>query len=598
MVILGIHDGHDSSVALSKNGEILYASQEERFTNLKGDYGFPKNAIRDCLKSTNTKLEDIDQVALASKFTNPILMKLKRNAQFSVSDWIKEQELYWQPKIYQNKKVSYWNVFKKNKNFKQDNIYDYKNILKVYMSKKELNLFYKRRIEKISKLIKIEKKKIITHFHEDCHKYYAYYFFKERKDGLAITAEGLGDYSNGSVSTLKNSTFSLKAANTKNHIGHIYQYITLLLGMKPMSHEYKVMGLAPYTSLYEINKCFKTFDEILKINKLNVVFRKKPKDLFFHFKSKFKDCRFDGIAGALQLFTEKKLEEWFLSCVKILKLNNIYFSGGVAQNIKAIMYLIKNKKFKNIFVPPAAGDTSLSIGACFKSNADLCIKKGLSPNKFIKPIKNMYLGYKVKDEDLKKYIRKKRLFKRYEIIKNVSSKRIAKEIFDGKIIARCAGRMEFGLRSLGNRSILCDPRKFANIQKINSKIKKRDFWMPFTPTIIKEDFDKFIVNPNKIVSKFMAMAFETTKLGQSKIQAAIHPADYTARPQFLERNDNPKYYEIIKEFKKLSGVGALLNTSFNLHGLPVVRDISDAFYTFENSDLDFLIIEKMMFKKK
>ena len=133
MVILGIHDGHDSSVALSKNGEILYASQEERFTNLKGDYGFPKNAIRDCLKSTNTKLEDIDQVALASKFTNPILMKLKRNAQFSVSDWIKEQELYWRPKIYQNNKVSYWNIFKKNKNFKQDNIYDYQNILKAYM---------------------------------------------------------------------------------------------------------------------------------------------------------------------------------------------------------------------------------------------------------------------------------------------------------------------------------------------------------------------------------------------------------------------------------------------------------------------------------
>ena len=124
MVILGIHDGHDSSVALSKDGEIVYASQEERFTNLKGDYGFPKNAIKDCLKSTNTKVKDIDQVALASKFTNPILMKIKRNAQFSVSDWIKEQELYWRPKIYQNKKVSYWNIFKKNKNFKQDNIYN------------------------------------------------------------------------------------------------------------------------------------------------------------------------------------------------------------------------------------------------------------------------------------------------------------------------------------------------------------------------------------------------------------------------------------------------------------------------------------------
>ena len=171
------------------------------------------------------------------------------------------------------------------------------------------------------------------------------------------------------------------------------------------------------------------------------------------------------------------------------------------------MYLVKNKKFKNIFVPPAAGDTSLSIGACFKGNVDLCIEKGISPKKFIKPIKNMYLGYKVKDKDLIQYIKKKRLFKRYEIIKDVSSKRIAKEISNGKIIARCAGRMEFGLRSLGNRSILCDPRNFANIQKINSKIKKRFFWMPFTPTIIKEDFDKFIKNPKKDCFKIYGYGF-------------------------------------------------------------------------------------------
>lgn len=598
MIILGIHDGHDSSVALLKNGEIIYAAQEERFTSLKGDYGYPKNAISDCLRTTKIKIKEIDQVALASKFTNPVLMKIKRNAQFGVSDWIKEQELYWKPKLYKKKNVSYWNIFKNNKNFKQDKIYNYKNILKAYMSKKDLEVFHKMRVESISKFLKIDKNKIITYLHEDCHKYYSYYFFKERKNGIAITAEGLGDYSNGSVSVLKNSSFVLKAANTQNHIGHIYQYITLLLGMKPMSHEYKVMGLAPYSSSYEIKKCINIFNEILKIKKLNVVFKKKPKDLFFHFKSKFKDCRFDGIAGALQLFTEKKLEEWFLSCIKILKSNHIYFSGGVAQNIKAIMYLYKNKKFKKIFVPPAAGDTSLSIGACFKASADKCLKKGISPKKFIKPIKNMYLGYKVKNEDLEKFIKSQNIKNKYEIIRNVSPKRVAKEIFDGKIIARCSGKMEFGLRSLGNRSILCDPRDYSNIQKINSKIKKRDFWMPFTPTIIKEDFNKFIVNPRKIISKFMAMAFETTPLGQKKIQAAIHPADYTARPQYLEKKDNPDYYEIIKEFKKLSGVGALLNTSFNLHGLPVVRGIKEAFYTFNNSNLDFLIIERTMFKKK
>ena len=155
MIILGIHDGHDSSVALLKNGEIIYAAQEERFTSLKGDYGYPKNAISDCLRTTKIKIKEIDQVALASKFTNPVLMKIKRNAQFGVSDWIKEQELYWRPKIYQKKNVSYWNIFKNNKNFKQDKIYNYKNILKAYMSKKDLEVFHKMRVENISKFLKM-----------------------------------------------------------------------------------------------------------------------------------------------------------------------------------------------------------------------------------------------------------------------------------------------------------------------------------------------------------------------------------------------------------------------------------------------------------
>jgi len=209
----------------------------------------------------------------------------------------------------------------------------------------------------------------------------------------------------------------------------------------------------------------------------------------------------------------------------------------------------------------------------------------------------MYLGYKIPNNEIKDFIIRKKIKNKFEIIENVSAKRIAQEIYNGKIIGRCAGKMEFGLRSLGNRSIICDPRFFSNIQKINIKIKKRDFWMPFTPTILKEDFDKFIVNPKKINAKFMTMAFETTLQGQKNLQAAIHPADYTARPQLLEKKDNHEYYKIIRHFKRLSGIGALLNTSLNLHGLPIARNVEDAFYVFENSSLDFLVVENYMFKK-
>ena len=172
-----------------------------------------------------------------------------------------------------------------------------------------------------------------------------------------------------------------------------------------------VMGLAPYASNYEINKCYKIFDKILKINGLNIVFDKKPKDLFFHFKKKFKNCRFDGIAGALQKFLEKKLSDWFKACNTRLKFNSFYFSGGVAQNIKAALHLSKLKEVKNILVPPAAGDTTISIGACYYAAANFTkIKKNR-----IFPINSMYLGNSINKQEISEVIKKKNLKKKYFI---------------------------------------------------------------------------------------------------------------------------------------------------------------------------------------
>ena len=596
-IVLGIHDGYDCSAAIMVNGKIVYAAQEERFTGLKTDYGLPINAIKDGLKFMKIDTDQISEVSLATKILNPILTKIKRECNFSVDDYVLEQEKYWKPKFYQNKKKNYYNLFK-NKIQNKDKIYDYKNLLKNYQSKKESEIFLSRRLDKISSLLKINKNKIKVRVHEDCHTYYSYFFTDERKNGIAITAEGIGDYSRGSVSTVKDGNFKLISHNIDNHLGNIYKYVTLLLGMKPAHHEYKVMGLAPYASEYEINKCYKFFNEILKVKGLNIVFNKKPKDLFFHFKNKLKSSRFDGIAGALQKFLETKLNDWFSACSKKLSYKNFYFSGGVSQNIKAGMSLGKSNKFAKIYIPPAGGDSSISLGACYKSASDYCEKNKLNKLKYIEPLDNLYLGSNILNNEIETFIEKNKVKKKYHIIKKITSKKIAKFIFDGHIVARCSGRMEFGLRALGNRSILCDPRFYSNINKINFKIKKRDFWMPFTPTILKEDFDKYIIDPKRLNSKFMTMAFDTTNLGRQKLQASIHPADYTARPQKLDKIDNPDYYNIISEFKKLSGVGALLNTSFNLHGLPIVRTVKEAFFVFEKSDLDALIVNNFFFKKK
>ena len=174
---------------------------------------------------------------------------------------------------------------------------------------------------------------------------------------------------------------------------------------------------------------------------------------------------------------------------------------------------------------------------------------------------------------------------------------IAEEIKNGKTVARFSGRMEFGQRALGNRSIIADPSNPDIIKKINKQIKQRDFWMPFTPTILIERTKDYIINQKNIDSTFMTMAFDSTKLGQKHLRGAIHPYDNTVRPQILTRDQNPNYYLLIKEFEKLTGIGALLNTSFNLHGDPIVCSPEDAMYTFVNSDLDILQLEKYIIKK-
>ena len=158
--------------------------------------------------------------------------------------------------------------------------------------------------------------------------------------------------------------------------------------------------------------------------------------------------------------------------------------------------------------------------------------------------------------------------------------------------------MEFGQRALGNRSILADPRDLKIKEKINSAIKNRDFWMPFAPVILKRLSNKYLVNPKNLESPHMTIGFDTTKLGYEKMPAACHPADKTARAQILEKKDNVGLYNLIDEFYKITGTGALLNTSFNLHGYPIVNSIKDAIYVFKNSELDGLLLNNFFITKK
>ncbi len=597
-VILGIQEAHDASAALMVDGKVVAAAQEERFSGLKGDYGYPRQAIAACLKAAGLAAKDIDEVALATEKWNPVLTKVKRNANFSVDDWVLEQRAFWKPKMFEGKLVNYYDLYKDRPNFRYDDTYPMDHLLGSYMSQQDMIEMQDIRLSTVARElgVPVDKVKVVTH--EDCHNFYAYFASPWRDQVLSLTAEGCGDYSNGSVSVMDARAGRRElAANHENHIGHIYQYACLWLGLKPSQHEYKIMGLAPYANVKELEKSWKVFEKVLKVDGLNIVFDQRPGDLYYHFREALEGHRFDGIAGAVEKMTEPLLCQWFQNAVAASGLNRVVFSGGVAQNIKAGKSIMELPEIADIFIAPAAGDSSVSIGAAYFATWKRMKEAGQDPTA-IEPLQSVYLGPEFTDADIEAALAADPAAAAYEVRRGATAADVARELAGGNIIARCSGRMEFGLRALGNRSIMADPRSHDTVRKINQAIKFRDFWMPFTPSILEERAADYVVNPKNVIPHFMTMAFESTPLARQELVAALHPADFTARPQVVRKATNPAYHAIISEFEKLTGVGGILNTSFNLHGDPIVLGPKEALYTLENSDLDGLSMNGFLVLKK
>ena len=587
MIILGIHDGHNCGCSIFKDGVNLCTLSEEKVTRNKNEYGFPKYSINEALNYLNLKKKDIDFVAVSTKYLPPKYFYVKRNTTFNISDYFKEQNEYWYPNIYKNKKVKYLNIFKKKiiKNF----IYNKKKI----MNENDVIGMQEARKDVIAKFINIEKKKIYFHDHHKCHAYYGYYSsgLDIKKKVALVTSDGGGDNTNASIWIVKNSRIKNVYRTNIGNIGRIYRYFTLFLGMKPTEHEFKVMGMAGYSSVKNpyFLKPLKILKDTLNIKGIKFYYKKKIKDHFFYFKNKLDEYRFDTLSFIVQKFTEDILTKWFINISKKYKVNDFVFSGGVAQNIKASQNIIKQKNINSIFIPPGPGDESLSIGACYVMLEQFGFKK-----KEISEIYNPYIGKSFNKRDYDFIFKDKKLR-----VSSTSSKKIAKLLASGNVIARYStDRFEFGPRALGNRSIIADPRNQDIINTINKKVKVRDFWMPFAPSILEEDLHKYIVNKKNHKPYFMTMSFETTNLGRKMLPAACHPFDKTVRPQMVKKDTNLKYHKLITEFKKITGVGGILNTSFNLHGEPIVYSPKDAVRTFKKSGLDYLIIDNYLIRKR
>ena len=464
MIILGIHDGHNCGCSIFRDGNNLCTLSEEKVTRNKNEYGFPRSSINEALKYLNLKKEDIDFVAVSTKYLPPKYFYVKRNTTFNISDYFKEQNEYWYPTLYKNKKVKYLKVFKKKiiRNF----IYNKKKI----MNENDVKGMQEARKEVIAQFLNIDKKKIYFYDHHKCHAYYGYYSsgLNIKKKVAIVTSDGGGDNTNASIWIVKNSKIKNVYRTNIGNIGRIYRYFTLFLGMKPTEHEFKVMGMAGYGSIKNpyFKKPLKILQDTLNIKGIKFYYKKKIKDHFFYFKNKLNEYRFDTLSFVVQKFTEDILTKWFVNISKKYKVNDFVFSGGVAQNIKASQNIIKQKNINSIFVPPGPGDESLSIGACYVMLDQFGFEK-----KEISKIYNPYIGKSFNKRDYDFIFKDKKLK-----VSSTSSKKIAKLLASGNVIARFSSdRFEFGPRALGNRSIIADPRNQDIINTINKKVKVRDF---------------------------------------------------------------------------------------------------------------------------
>lgn len=607
MKVLALQLEKSSGCALMIDGKIVFSSSEERFTRIKSDSLFPKKSIKAALDHAKIKAKELDKILICSTEVTLYASLINLYSSLNVKDQLRMMKLYWEPKLIKNKKRSFLYFLKDKiqfnrypfntkhakifpflkKNFKHK--IDQNDQKKPFQSSKDakiVSIFFK---DIICDYLKVDQKIIEHADHHTCHAAYAFFGSPIRhRNSIIFTADAFGDYLSGTISKYDKKNNKLKRVKSYLHsdfqLARIYRFVTIYLRMLGDSHEYKVMGLAPYYDGFRYKEVEKVFHKMQKVKGINFVFNKDIKNIFYYLEKELFNYRFDYIATALQNFTESILVKWFQNILNKYGGSHITFSGGQSMNVKANYQISKIKKIKKIFVCGSGTDDTLPIGACY----DYASKHNVKTL----PLENMYLGisadYNLKD--LKKFFK-------YKITKVTNIKQVLNCLIKHQIIAVCRNRAEMGQRALGNRSILADPRFGQNIQKINNAIKQRDFWMPFAPVILHEYQKKLIKNPKNIESPFMTFAFDTTPFAHKNLIAALHQADKTARAQILKKNHNKDLWELINLFYKETGVPGLLNTSFNLHGFPIVNTIFDAKKVFEKSELTALWLNNHLIEK-
>jgi len=588
MNILGISAFyHDSAAALIRDGEIIAAAQEERFTRKKHDFGFPKNAIRYCLEEGKLSVKDLDFVVFYEKpflKFERILETYLGCAPRGIKSFLLSMPLWIKQKIWMKSSIQ--------------------NELKGFNGK------------------------ILFTEHHQSHAASAFYP-SPFKAAAILTADAVGEWSTTSIGRGKDNKIELlEEINFPHSLGMLYSAFTYFTGFKVNSAEYKVMGLAPYGEPKYVKTILDNLvdlkeDGSLKLNmeyfdftvgltmtneKFNKLFGGPPRKKESPLTQKEMD-----LACSLQEVTDMAMLKMARHAKKITGSNYLCLAGGVALNCVANGKILRENIFDDIWIQPASGDAGGALGAALAVWYDyLDNQRAVDGKKDFQ--KGSYLGPEYNDQFISDFLKQYKI-PYLKLSESELIKKSAELIKQGKIIGWFQGRMEFGPRALGSRSILGDARSPEMQKKMNLKIKFRESFRPFAPTVLSEEVSNYfeidrpspymllVADVKKEIRREMTeeekKLFGIAKLNivRSRIPAVTH-IDYSARIQTVDRETNQKYWKLIKTFQEMTGCPVIINTSFNVRGEPIVCTPLDAYKCFMRTEMDFLAVGNYLLDKK
>ncbi len=583
---------HDSAACILVDGEIIAAAQEERFTRKKHDQSYPHNAIEFVLNYSNLKLSEVDQIVFFEKPFLKFERLLETYVAFAPRGFVsfsKAMPIWIKEKLFQ-KNLLFNKLKSHDSNYKSDE-----------------NIFFSD--------------------HHLSHAASAY-FPSPFEEAIVLTADGVGEWATTTIAIGKDNKLDIKKEIHFPHsLGLLYSAFTYYNGFKVNSGEYKLMGLAPYGEPIYIDKIKKLVDIkedgtfrldqkyfnyatglTMTNDKFNNLFGQKPRNPN---NEKLTQFHMD-IAASIQKVTEEIMIKIAKSIHKEYKIKNLCLAGGVALNCVANGKILQEKIFDKIWIQPAAGDAGGSLGAALALwHIEQGNKRKVNPND---NMKGSYLGSEFTQDQIEKELKSigaNFVTFDYESLINQTSEYLSKE----KAIGWFQGRMEFGPRALGARSILGDPRSDKMQKNLNLKVKYRESFRPFAPSVLKEDsqdwFDINVDSPYMLLvaninaQKKIQMTDEQKKLfgidklniKRSEIPAVTH-VDYSARIQTVNKSTNKRFYDLIYKFKENTGCPVIVNTSFNVRGEPIVNTPTDAFNCFMGTELDYLVIGNCILSKE